>query len=745
VAANQGGAFVVSNTLEPARGSQNGAEGRRRPSLFSLILAALVTGLACGLFFGEYLAGLKIVGRIYVGLLQMTVLPYIVFALVASIGRLSLAEGKRLAVIAISVLALLWGIGCLTVALMSLALPFRPTGAFFSTGLLEPQEGVDLLSLFIPSNPFGSLANNAAPAVVVFCILFGVALGRIEQKDDLLAQFDVVVKTLFRVNHFVVSLSPIGIFAITAAAAGTLSLEEFGRLQAYLLTFALGVLLLTFWVLPMLVAAFTPFKFKDVLAISRNALVTVFVVQSLFVVIPMLAEGIRQLAEKYHDKGIETYANPDFVIPLAYPFPHLGKVLTLIFVPFAAWFYGIYMPLSDFPLFLATGLVLSFGKVTTTIPFLLAMQELPVDIFQLFLVSSVFAGGLSDLAGCMFLLTFTALTTCAMSGLLRVNQAKLVALVVVTALVGGAMIVSTRAVLSLSAAGTHSKQEVLGSMHLKLRRVPAWISPEGWPNLVPLRPGQSRLERIRERGVIRIGFQPDDLPFSFFNARDELVGLDIEMAHNLADDLGVRIEFVPFTNTTLRAQLAADHFDIVMSGLPATTRRAEALYLSEPYLDLTLALVVPDHLADEFVDRDAIRKRGAFGLGIPAGSFFAREINQGFPEIEVVPLETERQFFENPPKEMDALLTSAEGGSAWTLIYPGYTIVNPRSRPIKVPMTYAYGGPDPRFEGFLEHWIRLKRKDGTIDGLYDYWVLGQGARVKGPRWSIIRDVLGWVP
>ena len=734
----------MSDTLEQGKRAQNGAVGRRRPSLFSMILAALVAGVGCGLFFGEYLAGLRTVGDIYVGLLQMTVLPYIVFALIASIGRLSLAEGKKLAAIAISVLALLWGIGCATVALMSLSLPFRPSGAFFSTGMLEPQQGVDFLHLFVPSNPFGSLANNAAPAVVVFCLLFGVALGKVDRKDELLQQFDIVVTTLFRVNRFIVTLSPLGIFAITAAAAGTLSLEEFGRLQAYLLTFSLGVLLLTFWVLPMLIAAFTPFQYKDVLSVSRSALVTVFVVQSLFVVIPMLAEGIRRLAEKYHDEGIKTSANPDFVIPLAYPFPHLGKVLTLIFVPFAAWFYGIAMPWSDFPLFLATGLVLSFGKVTTTIPFLLDMQELPSDIFQLFLLSSVFGGGFSDLVGCMFLLTFTALTTCAMSGLLRINHAKLVALLVVTAVIGAAMIISTRSVLSVSSRDAHSKQQVLGGMHLKLRRVPAEILPEALPNPVPLEPSQSRLERIRERGVVRVGFRPDDLPFSFFNAKDELVGLDIEMAHRLAGDLGVRIEFVPFTNPTLRAQLAADHFDIAISGLAATTRRAESLHLSEPYMDVTLALVVPDHIADEFADLEAIRNRGAFGLGIPAGSFSAHEINEGAPQIEVVQLESVRQFFENPPRDMDALLTSAEGGSAWTLIYPDYTVVNPRSRPVRIPITYAYGGPDPRFEGFLEHWIQLKRKDGTIEGLHDYWILGRGAQAKGPRWSLIRNVLHWV-
>ena len=49
------------------------------------------------------------------------------------------------------------------------------------------------------------------------------------------------------------------------------------------------------------------------------------------------------------------------------------------------------------------------------------------------------------------------------------------------------------------------------------------------PNPTALRPGQSRLERIRERGVIRIGFDPDRLPFSYFNTEKALVGFDIDM------------------------------------------------------------------------------------------------------------------------------------------------------------------------------------------------------------------------
>ena len=34
--------------------------------------------------------------------------------------------------------------------------------------------------------------------------------------------------------------------------------------------------------------------------------------------------------------------------------------------------------------------------------------------------------------------------------------------------------------------------------------------------------------------------------------------------------------------------------------------------------------------------------------------------------------------------------------------------------------------------------------EGTIQHAYDYWILGRGGEKDGPRWSILRDVLGWV-
>ena len=34
--------------------------------------------------------------------------------------------------------------------------------------------------------------------------------------------------------------------------------------------------------------------------------------------------------------------------------------------------------------------------------------------------------------------------------------------------------------------------------------------------------------------------------------------------------------------------------------------------------------------------------------------------------------------------------------------------------------------------------------DGTVERLFDYWIHGQDAGRRGPRWSVLRDVLGWV-
>jgi ABC-type amino acid transport substrate-binding protein len=109
-----------------------------------------------------------------------------------------------------------------------------------------------------------------------------------------------------------------------------------------------------------------------------------------------------------------------------------------------------------------------------------------------------------------------------------------------------------------------------------------------------------------------------------------------------------------------------------------------------------------------------------------------------------VTLDSPREFFTRGKGELDALLYSSEAGSAWTLVYPEYTVAVPRPDVLTVPIACAVARGESEMVIFLSQWIALKKRDGTLESLYDYWILGRPPEHKSARWSVIRDVLGWV-
>jgi ABC-type amino acid transport substrate-binding protein len=146
----------------------------------------------------------------------------------------------------------------------------------------------------------------------------------------------------------------------------------------------------------------------------------------------------------------------------------------------------------------------------------------------------------------------------------------------------------------------------------------ATVLPELPADPPPLpRAGASILETVRARGRIRVGFIPDQRPYSHFNARGELVGLDIEMAHALAGELGVAVEFAPVARDRFEEALEAGRVDVVMAGVLLTTRRASRVEFSPPYLDETFAFVVPDHRRAEFSDAAWVRAQANLRVGVP--------------------------------------------------------------------------------------------------------------------------------
>ena len=284
------------------------ASRRRRLGIATQVFIGLGLGLLVGLFFGEKAGFLKVGGDIFIAALQITVIPYVVVALITSLGRLTLDQAKALGLKAGGVLLVLWAIGLTVVLLSPLAFPNWPSASFFSTSQIEERAPVDFLHLYIPSNIFASLAQAVVPAIVVFSILFGVALIRVEHKHRLVDLLTTVGDTLMTITGYVGRLAPYGVFAITASAAGTIDIGDLARLQVYIVIYVALSLLLSLWVIPGLIASLTPLDYRSVLRAFRGPLVTAFEIVKVFRVEPSQGALQRQLGEKaalHHLIGVQ--------------------------------------------------------------------------------------------------------------------------------------------------------------------------------------------------------------------------------------------------------------------------------------------------------------------------------------------------------------------------------------------------------------------------------------------------------
>jgi len=715
---------------------------RSRMSLSSQVLVGFVLGVATGIFFGELASSLNVFGQAFIGLLQMTVLPYVVVSLILGLGRLSAKEAGRLALNGGLVLALISVIGLLLVAAFPLAFPAWESATFFSTTLVEEQKPFDLLGLYIPTNPFHSLANSIVPAVVLFCIAFGVALMSVKDKERILDDLTTLADALMRVAQFVARLAPYGVFAIVASAAGTYDVSDLNRIQVYLLTHAAISVLATFLILPGLVVSLTSIGYRDLVRSVWAALITAFATGNLLIVLPMLADESKRLLTGIQVEGKEAETAVDVLVPASFNFPSLGKLLSLAFVLFGGWFIGSTVSVARYFEFLITGFFTFFGSSVAAIPFLLGRLQLPTDLLELFVTIDVIASRFGTMLGAMSVLVLALLGGCAMGGALVFRFGRLLRFAVLSAAAVLVTLIGIRVFFTYVVHQNYEGYRNFVEMDLSTEPAPVEVyetPPAGDPD-----PTLPTLERIRQRGALRVGYSSDSLPFAFVNASNRVVGLDIELAHILAKQLGVSLELVPIDVSPAPQYLREGICDIVVGGQPMRPELFQYVSFSTPYMDETIAFVVRDHRRDDFSSRDAVQNLKKPRIGAMDVPYYVDLVRDYIPQAEIVLLSSPREFFRDESDNLDALLLTAEAGSAWSLVYPSFSVVVPQPDIVAVPLVYLVKEGDRGMVEYLNMFIELKKKDGTIQKLYEHWMLGKQAGRKGPRWSVIRDVLHWV-
>lgn len=128
---------------------------------------------------------------------------------------------------------------------------------------------------------------------------------------------------------------------------------------------------------------------------------------------------------------------------------------------------------------------------------------------------------------------------------------------------------------------------------------------------------ETTIDKIKKSGKIVLGTSPDYPPYEFINSKKEIVGFDIEIAKQIAKDLGVKLEIKDMEFKGLLAALQAGSVDFVLAGMTPDEDRKKSVDFSQVYYTAVQTVVVRAEDKDKIKTTDDLKGKK---LGVQKGT-----------------------------------------------------------------------------------------------------------------------------
>lgn len=352
-------------------------------------LTALTLGVVLGIIFKENILFLDTVGKAYMSLIKMIVVPLVVTSLITSIVRLeNLDTLKSIGLKTFTVLLGTTGaaafIGIIVASSLNLGQGLRFIGAENFKAREIPGFSKVLIDM-LPSNPLAAIVENKIIPIVIFSMFISIALvieDNINKekakpfKNFILSAYDIVL----RITKMVLRIIPYGVFALIATAAAKNGMDTLMSLIWVILAVYIAAFLQFLFVYTPLisfVARMNPLKFfKGIFP----AQVVAFTSQSSYGTLPVT---IKSLVE-----GVGVSENiASFVAPLGSTIGlnGCGGFYPAIVAIFAANVFNVELTIYSYILIVLTAIISSIGiagvpgSATMSTTVMLAALGLPIE------------------------------------------------------------------------------------------------------------------------------------------------------------------------------------------------------------------------------------------------------------------------------------------------------------------------------------------------------------------------------
>lgn len=346
------------------------------------ILIAMILGVILGIVFGEDVSVIAPVGKLFIKLLSMLVVPLVFFSII--MGAQALGQSKNAGKIG-TLTFVYFGVTSFIAVFFGILLPvlFEPGKgldlSILANGLmdasLESKGEVagfwDTLLGAIPSNPFKSLNEGAILQIIIFSLFFGVGIGKLPtEKREIVSQFiegvnDVLTWMIIKVMW----IAPFGVMCLMADAVGTFGYDVLFNIGNLFILYMVALLIVVYPVFGGLVHLFS--NVSGLKFIKEMLTPQIFAISSAssLATLPLNYEACNNMGVK---KSVSS-----FVLPLGATVNMAGNaVFNPMVAIFFAQMYGMDLSFGDYIAIAITSVLGAVGTAGVPGPTLLSVAVL---------------------------------------------------------------------------------------------------------------------------------------------------------------------------------------------------------------------------------------------------------------------------------------------------------------------------------------------------------------------------------
>ena len=230
----------------------------------------------------------------------------------------------------------------------------------------------------------------------------------------------------------------------------------------------------------------------------------------------------------------------------------------------------------------------------------------------------------------------------------------------------------------------------------------------------------NHLDEIKQRGVLKVGMSTF-VPWAMNDKEGNLVGFEIDVAKELAKDMGVKVEFVPTKWSGIIPALLTGKFDVIIGGMGITEERLKKVDFSDPYDHSGMSIVASRKKAPNFKKLSDFDNNKVL-IAVRLGTTAAEAAKKYLPNAEL-------KQFDDEAQAVQELLTDRVHGVVASAPLPEFQAIKYSDRfylPLddtfsNEPIGFAFKKGDDTLKEYCNEWIKKRHDDGFLKKVKNYW------------------------